>query len=166
MNASFKIFAKSRGGNGISDLLVSALAVLVAACFAFLPAVYDVTLPWIVYAVVSIVGAASCWFLVRSVVDLWRNREREFCVDGNRMIWTARDRLGEKIEGEIQLRDVRSLIYQAHEDSSPYLEVEFIDGTVSPLPFVGAPSCDSLLQFINHWRSTHPEIPIRNLNND
>lgn len=162
MDATFKIVVKARGGEGAFHLTISAAAVVIAASFALLPVIYGTTLPWPVHALLAIVAAVGLWFLGRAISDVLKNREWEFRVCEDRLQWVSRDRVGEKIESEIRLRDISALVYRPG-DEMAYLDVELFDGAVKRLPLVGAPSERSLLAFINYWRDAHAEIPIRNL---
>jgi hypothetical protein len=164
MSAPFKFVVKARGSEGVFHILISATVVVIAVSFAVVPAIYSAPLPVPLNALLVVLAAVGLWFLVHAVVEVLKNREWEMCVDEDRLTWISRDRVAEKIEGEIRLRDIRALIYRSG-DEAAYMEVELVDGSVKRLPLVGVPSEPALLAFINYWREAHAEIPIRNLEN-
>lgn len=166
MNAPFRIIVKARSGQGIFRLLIGAISAIIAGYFAASALIYDVSFPWFIHALLLTVGLFGIWFLIRAVIDLRKNREWEFAVEADRLCWLSRDCSAEKVEGEIPLRSIRALVYRSDDSEvGAYLEVELVDDSVKRLPLVGVPSKKSLLAFINYWRDTHAEIPIRNLEN-
>lgn len=122
--------------------------------------------PGVVYALSIAVMLAGGWLVGRVIIDLRRDREWEFRIEDDRLTWLSRDRDGTTIDAEIVVRDIRSLVYHPPRDDPAFLDVEFVDGSLKRLSFVGAPSDATLLAFINYWRATYDDIPIQNLEQD
>jgi len=164
MTPEFVILSKSRGGEGVSRVVTGLLPVLVSFGFLAGTWVCEIRLPLLVYLLLAAVGIGGTVFLCVAVRDVVSAKQWEFRCSDSRVLWLSRDPTGEKIDCEIQIREIAELLYVVgHGKSAASMRVGFLDRTTASFPFVGSPDTKEMANFLSYWRKFHPEIPIRNV---
>jgi hypothetical protein len=156
------MIAKARSGEWSFSLAFAIGAAVMSAGLVCYAAWSGVPPPWGPKVVAAAVVVTCFWFAAREISKIWNDTEWELCVAGKRLLWIKRNRSHEEIEFEVDIREIHALTFVPGDgESAAYLEMEFDDGRVLPLPMVGVPSDEKVNSFIEYWHENLPHIPIR-----
>jgi hypothetical protein len=164
MLPSFKLVVKARGTEGIFQLCMGVMCILITSFFLVAHFMFGTEMPPLLVVLHLALLAAGAFLLCRAISSLLKNREWEFRVSRDTLQWIERDQTVETLECEIRVQDIRAFVYERGDgESCARLKIEMEDGTLKRFALVGPPTDDSLLAFINYWRENHSDIPIRNI---
>ncbi len=163
MSSDCRIIKRSRGLNGGLRLLLSTCLFSASGTALILSYLYSTSNFYIHVAFFGAFTALGGISTVRCILDMRRACEWEICFDSTHIRWIERDRLTERIGGEIAIRQIRRVLVEPCDGDPPSVVVELNDETRCRLPAFYLDTRKKVQTFVSHWRQIHTCTPLHDL---